>query len=362
MKIKLIENKRLTEAFSPSMPKWFKEKLTRDKTAWERGGEYREHPYLYAKDYPGAKLIGDQQYDKYISRGYNLDKFIKPSYAVRGDHTNLYGILLAKHFNLSSATFITPDHLPKNGNDPMVLEPNIPIWLVRGISGYYQVYMKGFNDDEIWQNSGKKFAYASVKQLNSTCEGFCYVDGRALNTFDTDKVVARREFNLQNRPGQPNSYYRYFQGNIPNQYHLKNPNHIKQPANALDKSGYAQIPTVTKYAEKLRDLKANNAAAWLEKCYNTIMQYKNDFTDFLYDVDVKDGNSVNIVSTRHVLSAFNSCVDYYRDMCDILNNATDIEDIRRAFDAGGVASQLDYYIKQLNDSTSVWRTVVADWD
>ena len=364
MKIKLIESKRLNEAFSASMPKWLKEKLLRDKTAWEIGSDYYQNRDRYAANAPAAFQMSKQQRDKYISQGYALDKIDSPIYAARGKHTNLYGLLIENHFNLSSAIFITPNHLPKNSKDPIVNAPNIPIWLVPSseFSNKYQVYMKGFNDDELWRAKNQKFAYASVKQLNEACEGFCYVDGSALNTFDTDKVQTRKEFNLQNIPGQPDSYYRYFQGNIPNEYLLKNEaNRILAPA-VLDKSGYAQIPTATKYAKKLMDMKANNAAAWLESCYNTIMQCKNDFADFLYNMDAKEDDEIESSRVVRILNDYKNCVKYYKTMCNIVDTATDKEIIKREFERFGTASHLDTHIESLRRETSRWKTVIADWD
>lgn len=364
MKIKLIESKRITEAFSPSMPRWLREKLLRDKTAWESGGEFKSDPFHYSSSFAGAKKVASLTHDNYITKGYALDKFVNPHYSARGNFTNLYGLLLNCHFDLSSATFITPDSLPKNGKDPMVTEPNIPIWLVKAKGqnpDKYQVYMKGFNDDELWGDKQQKFAYASVKQLNAACEGFCYVDGGALNTYNRDKYNARQEFNAQNIPGEPDSYYRYYQGNIPNKYR-RYAGTQRQVWHAIDKSGYAQVPAVEKYADKLRDLKVNNAANWLENCYHTIMQYKNDFADYIYNLDAQDAEEIDVRQIRHLMEIYNECVRRYTIMCNLVDYATNKETLADAFGPDGTATWLDINIKQLQRKTAQWRTVIADWD
>ena len=372
MKVKLNESRRLNEAFSPSMPKWLRDKLLFDMTSTTTGNKYNGNNEYYDGYDSNGKFVSyqsvrDKDRNKYIGKGYKLNNYAKPHFAPRGDHTNLYGILRARHFNLDSAQFITPDHLPKNSKDPMVNKPNIPIWLVKSTdynqTDKYQVYMKGFNDDELWGEKHEKFRYTSVKQLNNACEGFCYVDGSTLDLYNTDKVNQRQKFNQKNIPGKPGSYYRYGQGNTPNQYrNYFGQNYFPPKSYKLDSSGYEVIPPAEKYADKLNKLKAKNASKWLEDCYNTIMSYKNDIAGAIMDLDVKSDDGRKIASDiQSAMNSYYNCVDYYKHMCVIIDTG-DLNKIAEAFTPWKVAYNLDKCCKVLKGYTAKWRTVIADWD
>lgn len=387
--MKVLKEQVLTEDFSPSMPKWLRERLLKDAMYAQANrnklnGSGYEIPYIK---------------DRYQNKGYEFDDLAAVHQGGRNRSDSLYREMLNAGIDLSSANFISAE-IPTGPKNPLLREPNIPILLL-DVKDYWgnitrQVYIKGFNDDEEFHGTnitpkfyGKQFKYIPIKELLTITRDFCYLDGSDKSNYMTSKKDKRTQIK-QDYLNSPNadSYVKYkpavgtsrnFFGKLLKDTKLYGNNtqvdsvygtkktlgNWYDKHDKFDKSGYINDPH--KFDAELKKLKRGTLASVISGYGEQINEYKEALRDMFDEIDIEDASASTLDAIQHFTSILGSAAYFYRDLTKSLSRIlaiSDEEDKNRQLDN----FQDDYefreikrYLDALERESQKYRRTFLDW-
>lgn len=286
----LNEEVELNEKLSDKIPDWLAKRLLVTKYS-DNGNSYRRDMGLH-KSSASAKNP-ETDYGK-------MPTYSKGKGSGAHEDQSLFGQMLKKGINLDTVDVISNVDVPTKTSDPRLKEPNIPIFLMKN----GQVYAKGINDREEYKDADyKAFKYISMKTLLNDCEKFAYIDGTDDDNFSVERKQIGRSL-MKNELD-------------------KIPNYERQPQNAgrnrrykdkgwvdFDKSGYAIIPTVDKYKDKLAEIKCDKIHDILKEKEDYLNYVKEELSNILMNTDIKS----DLTSGDSDFSqGFNALFDWFKD-------------------------------------------------
>lgn len=246
--------KVLVEAFSPSMPEWLKQYLLVNPTG--KTSKYADWSYI--KFNKPRDLGRDKKHGGVTAKE-----------VIRG--TNSYGSLSGSPVDLSRATFITAP-VPKL-DDPILYDPNKMCF----------VHLESDNDETVWipgrssesekfiRNNGAAVAlspkYLNNKILKEAGVDFCYIDLTDPSSFAKDLMDTR----AANKKGVETRRHR----NSKNTWSFDE----RVRWGDIDKSGYARVPAVDKYASELRKIHAKKLPDQLIQTRELLVKLQKDISD-----------------------------------------------------------------------------------
>lgn len=292
MKFKRI----FTEAFSESIPDWLKQYVLHHPSS----GKFSK--YADAA-YSRFAYRRDKGRDKYGSTAID---------AIRGQNPQNSKI------DLFRANFVVDD-VPKLEN-PILWDPSKMCF----------IHLVSDNDETVWipgitsesekfiRDNGSTVAlspkYLNNKILREAGKDFCYLDMTDPNTFTNDMEVSRkaRKAGMETRmpsKNNPKFYSALTWGQI-------------------DKSGYWKVPSVKKYADKLREMKVKKLPERLLNIREKLVQLKKDifeFTEIYSDTNINSTDELEI--HEYAISAYHKLLDAIKTLKNVTNKIDSLENM-----------------------------------
>lgn len=390
--MKVLKEQTLTEDFSPSMPKWLRERLLNNAM----------YDQAVSNKLNGSGWGKAHIKNRYETRGYEFDDFAAVHQGGRNRSDSLYREMLNAGIDLSNANFISAE-IPTGPKNPLLREPNIPILLLE-VKNYHgdisrQVYVKGFNDDEEFYGInlsddkfyGKQFRYIPMKELLAIATDFCYLDGSDKSNYMSDKKAKRTEIK-QDYLNNPNadSYMKYkpavatsrdLSGNLLKDPARNNYYGVETRVDSVygdkktvgrysdkrtfDKSGYISDPH--KFDAELKKLRRGTLADKIASYGEQINEYKEALKDMFDEVDIEDASGSALDTIRDFTSTLSSASYYYRDLTNTLSRILDIpdeEDKNRQLDNfqdNYEFREIKRYLDSLEKQSQNYRRTIFDW-
>lgn len=371
MKIIKLHEQKLNEAFSPSMPRWLKDRfqleLNRSNNRNVGKGRYQPSRRNFSREYDA------------LTKKNNMANMPIARNASRDDNSyNLWDAAIAHNINLNSGKFIEGP-VPENARDPRLKAPNIAfISLKRPTSGknyIWDVYSPQLNpnaESNVF-GDGQAFKYHNIKQMQPYMQAFCYIDmSDPENQLDVEAIRTNREsnYNSQDRrfdrgtPGDYDPLYRAVPYNKRDT--LKNYGY-PESSMILDKSGYSRLPNITKYVDALKAHGDSKILKKLQSLYEDANYIYAQLPYILQDsLEGKDfsqayrSNAINDIE-----SAISSLDDFKRYYDRALSALDDFKKNQDVTNIEVAESNLNWANSQLNrvkERIGEWLPTVVDWD
>jgi len=333
-KFNFLTEAKLTEDFSPSMPKWLRARL------------------LYTKSSDSRRAMPKGRYADFSKQPDTTftDKKRKDQ-----EYLDLWAAMSKAGIDISNANFIQ-DGLPRPKKDTRLEEPNIAFFYLDDGS----VYGTGLNDNEIFQPEGKAFKAVNLKTLMSHIRDFCWLDGSDPNNFMGSKRELRGK-TKQELQGL-GDYYRY------KELRDAGPGHSPWSGWKLDKSGYLIDPN--KFKNKLKEFGKKNISANLERIYNDLKNLQMNLGQVLMDWDFRNNKNQKdfdkVFKYNGLLRDFTFLKSHYNNIASKVESAlaeTDPETKDRILsNLSSAIISLKDEIKNFKKSGSEIFDVEVDWD
>lgn len=344
-KYTINESTSLDEAWSSTMPDWFKKALTK---VGDTQRMYKSKVYQKAYDLYKAQGASDTQASHRAKKEWELKKgalqdyaeYKKPRKNSEGYDTSLVDKLMKLGINLHSDKVKYEElEVPQTKSEFTELRNNfdelgelMPIFFIENKDPVLnQVYIPTINDTEkvnygtargVESAEGKSFGYISYKQLKELTTHFAIADFYDAESPDYIGTKQKRNKNLQY------TIQDIIDGRERVNLDTATPKDYQNTSlyinkGMFDKSGYIKIPTAKKYAEKLKELKLRRYAQDItdaEKSLNTLVKkYQNAISH----VDVEVLSSSNFRRRQsEFIRYFASAKDKYTYVLNMIDIAT----------------------------------------
>lgn len=372
MKIIKLNEQKLNEAFSPSMPRWLKDRfqmelsLSGNKLAGQ--GRYQKPRRNFSREFDA------------LTKKNNMNRVPVARNASRDDHSyNLWDAAIANNINLNSGKFIEGP-VPENARDPRLKAPNIAFISLKrpsynGKDYIWDVYSPQLNpnaESNVFGDS-QAFKYHNIKQMQPYMDAFCYIDmSDPENQLDIEATRAARaaNYNSQDRrfdrgtPGDYDPQYRMVPYNKRDT--LKNYGY-PESSMKLDKSGYSRLPNITKYVDALKAHGNDKILKKLQSLYEDANYIYAQLPYILQDsLEGKDfSQAYRSNATSDIESAISSLDDFKRYYDRALGALDDFKKTQDVSNIEVAESNLDWANSQLNrvkERIGEWLPTIVDWD
>lgn len=381
---------KLTEAFSPSMPKWLKGKLEKDRlvTPYYRAG----YSSTVDRDdnYSGKRNINGNGGGRDIT-----PLMTDPSTKQRGagydsSGWNLWDWAMQSGLDINNAHFISGP-IPENGRDPRLKEPNMPIWHLIGPAKWSgttveEVYFVGANDAAMSLIFDNQFKYTNPKQLKEYAVDFCYLDGSEQDTNFTTTIRQKQTDRLNWGKNVDPTLIRQGResGLVGNR--LRNGNEFKgnyRNGNEIfDKSGYVApnlesgklLPDsgiLKKYAKELKKLSDKRLSNRVSKLANEVESLWREYPGIVPNIIANDpsyavsGKIIKQISDKFeaIQSSWDIAEEYISDVtAAIQSNAATYRIDNKIENATKSIDRIEDLVKSLHDMLDEYIPEYADWD
>lgn len=334
MKFKSNSKNFLFEAFSPSMPKWLQNYIM-------------YNPLGFIKGWYGGKSFSK-------TADPQFDKFKNARHRDTGRERGNIGISVIKDQGLdfSRAKFFSQD-VPQKIDDPIFLDTNKMCF----------VHLKSDNDETVWipnfsnkkerfiKDDGKPLTleYINNKLLKTYGKDFCYIDLTDKNNFNQDLKQNREDSKKdlvtrdKNNAGHSSYYAKW------------------------DKSGYRVIPSVERYADKLRELKIKKIPEKLIQARENLVNFQKNFQQI--QTEYVMSNATDGALTRALNQANNDFLNSINYLKNTIEQTEQLNKVTNEYDKKYVTRRItqalndcEAYLKSAQSRLSPYLPSELDWD
>lgn len=315
----------LLEAFSPSMPKWLQQYVIYNPKVrnYSRGfGKYAD-PDKRNLAYSSSRNVGR---DKNSGTAANI---------IWGKGNSPTGTAI----DFSRANFITQE-VPKKVDDPIFLDKS-KMCFVHLDSGFDEtIWIPGFSSptEQFVIDNNKKIVTGKInsKQLREFGKDFCYLDLTDSSNFITDITNDREE-------AKKGSIERVDLDKI-----------SSWQRDNYDKSGYKKIPSVDRYAKKLRSLKIKKVPQLIIDARTKLVDLQKDLAECSSQYassQLADMREFNTIDLKNAYNNFISAVDNFQNVLDYIDELPNAQDDdRRDMITRNVLAYLDRVNNRIKES------------
>lgn len=376
----------LKEAYSDSLPKWFRTRLQSQSpdsimgklmSATRNLSNAEAEKDLYPDKYEKAKNRVDSLNRKYG----DAFKQKSPTYGSRySGETNLVNLLKAAGYDPSSFSVVEMA-VPESMQDDIFSNPDaLPVFHI--VSNYDdKVWVQGINDNEKFfddDNKEQAFKYMNNVKLKKYVKDFAYIDLAAPETHQSDSTLSRDKSQGILYSGDPINYTTRW-GEIK---HLSNPeletrrftdrDRAGFDKNLFDKSGYFRGDVEGKLSSRLKEQlkkvqnkKIPKRVLDLEK---QILSLQSQLTQYLsQSFDYSELKGVDVYNfgreQKNIIQTFGSLISYWKTTQQYLESDLQEDPNRDSF-SDVVESYLRSTINVFNDLSQAldkYKTTYFTW-
>lgn len=369
MKIVKLNEQKLNEAFSPSMPRWLKDRFQMElsRSSNKSTGKYQKSRRDFSREFDA--LTKKYRMGGYMRVARNASRDIN-SY-------NLWDAAIAHNINLNSGKFIEGP-TPENARDPRLKAPNIAfISLKRPVANgnyIWDVYSPQLNpnaESNVFGDS-QAFKYHNIKQMQPYMDAFCYIDmSDPENQLDIEATRTARSnnYNSQDRsfdrgtPGADDPLY------YATPYTKRDISNYGFPESSikLDKSGYSRLPNISKYIDAL---KAHGDGKLLKKLQSLYEDANYIYAQLPYILqDSLEGKDFSQAYRSNAISSIESAISdlddfkrYYDRALGALDAFKKNQDVSNIQVAESNLNYANSYLDRVKQRLGEWLPTIVDWD